>query len=193
MINLLTDQELIEEIKNGSQAAMEVLVKKHYRNIFAYVYRKLGDYHLAYDITQEVFIKMIKSIHDFTPHGQFKHWLLTIAVNQCRDYCRSSKFKQKSVEGELTDTLRDEKEDVWDLLSKKIESERVKEAIGQLPDYQREPIILRFYHDLKIKEIATITNSKEATVKSRLKQGIQKLKKHFKGGDQDGIQRKQYP
>lgn len=187
-----TDEDLIEEIKNGSQAAMEVLVKKYYKNIFAYVYRKLGDYHLAYDMTQEVFIKMMKSIHDFKHKGQFKHWLFKIAVNQCRDYFRSSKFKQRRDEREFVNSVKDKKEDVWDLLSKKIESEKVKEAVLQLPDYQREPIILRFYQDLKIKEIAYITDSKEATVKSRLKQGIEKLKKNFKGGSEDGEQEKQY-
>lgn len=189
---LPTDGELIEEIKNGSQAAMEVLVKKHYKNIFAYVYRKLGDYHLAYDITQEVFIKMMKSIHSFKQKGKFENWLLTIAVNQCRDYFRSSKFKQKGEERQLPDTFKDEKEDVWDLLSKKVESQKVRKAIQQLPDYQREPIILRFYHNLKIREIAQITNSKESTVKSRLKQGIQKLKGSFEGGNGDDEQEKQY-
>lgn len=190
VINLPTDEELIEEIKNGSQAAMEVLVKKHYRSIFAYVYRKLGDYHLAYDVTQEIFIKMIKSIHNFKHKGQFKNWLLTITVNHCRDYFRSAKFKQKSTELELDDSIKDERGNVLDLLSKKIESEQMKEVIQQLPEFQREVIILRFYHDLKIKDIAYITNNKEATVRSRLKQGMQKLKNSFKGGNKDGKQEK---
>ncbi len=192
MIYLPTDKELIEEIKNGSQAAMEVLVEKYYRSIFAYVYRKLGDYHLSYDMTQEVFIKVMKSIHNYKHRGSFKHWLFRIAVNQCRDYFRSSKFKQSREERELVNAVKDKKEDIWYQLSKKIQSDKVKEAILQLPDYQREPIILRFYHDLKIKEIAYITNSKEATVKSRLRQGIEKLRKNFKGGDKDGEQEKEY-
>lgn len=181
---MLSDEELVEEIKSGSQAAMEVLVKKHYKNIFAYMYRKLGDYHLAYDMTQEVFIKMMKNIHDYKGKGQFKHWILTIAVNHCRDYFRSSIYKKRNEEQELAPQLKDEKENVWDLLSKKIESQKVKEAMEQLPDFQKDTIILKFYHDLKIKEIAEITESNESTVKSRLKQGIEKLKKILIGGDE---------
>ncbi|MDQ0253560.1 DNA-directed RNA polymerase specialized sigma24 family protein [Evansella vedderi] len=90
VIKVPIDEELIEEIKNGSQAAMEVLIKKQYKTIFAYVYRKVGDYHLAYDMTQEVFIKMMKSINEYKGGGKFQHWLLKIAVNHCRDYFRSS-------------------------------------------------------------------------------------------------------
>ena len=48
---MLTDEELIEEIIQGSQAAMEVLVNKHYKSVFAYLYRKTGDYHTAFDLT----------------------------------------------------------------------------------------------------------------------------------------------
>ena len=179
-----SDEELVEEIKNGSQAAMEVLVKKHYNNIFAYMYRKLGDYHLAYDMTQEVFIKMMKYIQDYKGQGQFKHWLITIAVNHCRDYYRSSTYKKRNEEQVLAPHLKDEKENVWDLISKKIESEKVKEAVQQLPDFQKDPIILKFYHDLKIKEIAVITESNESSVKSRLKQGTEKLRKILIGGNQ---------
>lgn len=181
-----TDEELIEEIKNGSQAAMEVLVKKHYKNIFAYVYRKVGDYHLAYDLTQEIFIKMMRSITSYKSKDKFKNWLITIAVNHCRDYFRSSTYRNKNKEQNLNYHVKDNRENVWDLLSKKIESERVKETLKKLPDYQRDSIILRFYHDLSIKEIAQITESKESTVKSRLRQGIGKLRSVLQGGDNSG-------
>ncbi|MFD1638597.1 RNA polymerase sigma factor [Evansella tamaricis] len=73
-----SDESLIEEIKSGSQAAMEVLVKKHYKNIFGFTYRKVGDYHLAYDMTQEIFIKMMKSIASYNGQGKFQNWLLKL-------------------------------------------------------------------------------------------------------------------
>ncbi|MDG5789070.1 RNA polymerase sigma factor [Evansella sp. AB-P1] len=186
-----TDEELIEEIKNGSQAAMEVLVKRHYKYIFAYVYRKLGDYHLAYDLTQDIFIKMMKSIHHYKGEGKFEHWLLKIAVNHCRDYFRSRSYKEKEEQNTLSEQIKDEKENVWDLISKKLESEKVKTAVHKLPEYQKEAIILKFYKGLKIKEIAHLTDSKEATVKSRLKQGIEKLKIALKGGDNNGVEQKE--
>lgn len=164
---------------------MEVLVKRHYKNIFAYVYRKVEDYHLAYDLTQEVFIKMMKSIENYKPYGKFSNWLLTIAVNQCRDYFRSRKFKQKNIEEEFKDLFKDEKGNISNLLNKKVESKQVRLALLQLPEFQRETIILRYYHNLKIKEIAVVTKSNESTVKSRLRQGIEKLKVLFREENED--------
>jgi RNA polymerase sigma factor (sigma-70 family) len=126
---------------------------------------------------------MMKSLSSYKSDGQFKNWLLKIAVNHCRDYFRSRTYKQK--ENEIDQQFKDEKENVWDMLSKKIDSENVKAAVEQLPDFQKEAIILKFYQDLKIKEIAELTESKEATVKSRLKQGIGKLKILLRGGNED--------
>src|SRR5690625_4821926 len=148
-----TDEELIEEIKNGSQAAMEVLVKKHYKQIFAYIYRTVGDYHTAYDLTQEVFIKMMNSLGRYHGKGKFAHWIITIAVNLCRDFFRSRYFREKSEEQELQPYIYDKQENVWDLLSKKWKSERVKHMIERLPSYQKEAIILRFYYGYQMKEI----------------------------------------
>ncbi|WP_346725813.1 RNA polymerase sigma factor [Alteribacter keqinensis] len=180
-----TDEELIKEIKDGSQAAMEVLVKKHYKTVFAYIYRKIGDHHLAYDLTQDVFVKMMKALDQYKNDGKFTHWLSRIAVNHCRDYFRSRPYKQQNRENELNPLIPDHKQNVWDMLSKKEDSEKVKTAIKELPEMQREAIILKYYHEMKINEIATITDSKEATVKSRLKQGVGKLKALLQGGNRD--------
>lgn len=178
-----TDEELLEEIHSGSQAAMEVLVKKYYKNIFSYIYRKIGDYHISYDLTQEVFIKMMKAIDRYEGRGKFRNWLLKIAVNHCNDYYKSKSFKNKSREIQLEDRISENNDKVWDLLKKKIERNLVKKAILSLPDYQRDVMILRYYHDMKIKDIADVTDSKEATVKSRLRQGTSKLKESLLGGE----------
>ncbi len=91
---MLSDEELIEEILRGSQAAMEVLVKRHYKSVFAYVYRKTGDYHTAFDLTQEVFIKMLKALHHYNGVGKFTNWLFKIAHNSCLDHLRASQAKE---------------------------------------------------------------------------------------------------
>lgn len=182
--HLPTDDELVEEILNGSKTAMDVLVRRHYKNIFSYVYRKTGNYHLAYDLTQEIFIKMMKSIKNYKQQGKFSSWLLKIAVNHCRDYYRSSDFRKEGQRTELPGDLAQDNSNVWDIFQRKQQRKEVRESINALPEYQRETIILRFYHDLKIKEIALITGSKEPTVKSRLRQGLEKLKNMLNGGEQ---------
>lgn len=175
------EDELVGKIVEGNEHAMEQLVKKHYKEIFAYVYRTVGDYHLAYDLTQEVFMKMLKFIKHYQGRGKFSHWLITIAVNHCRDYFRSKYFKQKTKEKELLQQIPGKQDYPWDFVRKEFESEKVKQALEQLPIYQREPIVLRFYHDYKIKEIAEMTKANESTVKSRIRQGMMKLKRMLEG------------
>lgn len=179
------DEELIEEILKGSQAAMEVLTRKHYKPIYAFVYRKLGDKETAYDLTQEIFIKVIQRIDSYTNKGQFKSWLYTIAVNHCRDYWKSTAFRQTSQQVELLETLESDQKSVPYIFERKETREQVKAAIHSLPDYQREALILKYYHHMKIKEIAAVTESSIPTVKSRLKQGIGKLASMLKRGEED--------
>jgi RNA polymerase sigma factor (sigma-70 family) len=179
-----SDEELIGEVLNGNQYAMEILIKRYYKLIFAYVYRSIGDYHEAYDITQEVLIKVVKSIKDYKHEGKFKNWLLRIAANTCNDQFRSSKYRNNKNNAELDCNLVDESSNVYNIMNKKIERQEIKGAITTLPDNQRNAIILKYYHDMKIKDIAAITESNESTVKSRLKQGLEKLKKLFEGSEQ---------
>ncbi|MFB4169605.1 RNA polymerase sigma factor [Virgibacillus sp. JSM 102003] len=175
------DQELIDSIINGNENAMEILTRKYYPNIFSFVYRKMGDKEVAYDLTQEIFIKMIKKIHTYSSKSTFKGWLYTIAANTCKDYWRSLNFKNLSKQSALPGNLKS-KFNISHILERNEKREEINTAINNLPDYQKEAIILKYFHDLKIKEIAKITGSTIPTVKSRLKQGLGKLAKVLDGG-----------
>ena len=142
-----------------------------------------GDANTAADITQEVFLKLLENIQAVRLLGKFQNYLLTIAVNTCNNYFKKAKPKYTDLESlEITDGTDSSFE-------KMIEDENkleVRRAIDALPDYQKEVIILRFYHELKIREIAKITQSSVPTVKSRLQQGLKKLQRYlndFKGGE----------
>lgn len=169
------DQELVTEILSGSEAAMEVLTRKYYRAIFAFVYRKVGEKDIAYDLTQEIFMKMMKKIHTYSNNKKFSSWLFMIALNHCRDYWKSNEYKLFSMHTELQDNRQSEQLQVSYIFEKKETREQIKLAMESLPEYQKEAIILKYFHQMKIKEIAELTNSNESTVKSRLKQGINKL------------------
>ncbi|WJM09151.1 RNA polymerase sigma factor [Paenibacillus sp. PK1-4R] len=188
----MNDEELIQEIREGSRAAMEVLVKRHYKSIFAYVYLKTGEYHTAYDLTQEVFVKMMNSLNKYQNTGQFSHWLLKIAVNHCRDYYRGREFKQQQRESELTEDAfpASEQQNVWNIFHKRFQNEQVMRAVLSLPDHQRDAVILNYYNGLKIREVAELTGTNESTVKSRIRLGITKLKEIIVGGERDEKQRK---
>lgn len=177
-----TDENLIKEILKGNESAMEILVKRHYDLVHSYIYRTTTDYNIAYDITQEVFIKMMKKLNTFNlEDGKFQSWLLKIAVNTTKDYFKSKTFKQRKENYDIEEHQIDDKSNVIEIISKKEEAIKIKEAVGKLPNLQREAILLKYYNDLKIKEISDITGDNENTIKSRLFNGIKNLKKLLGG------------
>ena len=121
-----------------------------------------GNPDTAADITQDVFLKLLENIQSVRKIGKFQNYLLTIAVNICNNYTKKAKPLYMDLE-----TLEDIED--TDNAFEKIELNELKA--------QKEVIILRFYYDLKIREIATITKASVSTVKSRLQQGIKKLER----------------
>ena len=178
-----TDEKLIKELLKGNESAMEILVKRYYDLVHSFIYRNTSDYNIAYDITQDVFIKMMKNIDKYQiENGKFKSWLLKIAVNTTKDYFRSKTYKQRTQSYDIANQEIEDKTNVVDILSKKEEAIKIKEAIENLPKLQREAVILKYYNDLKIKEISYITGENENTIKSRLFNGVKNLKRLL-GGD----------
>ena len=159
-------------------------MRKYYQSIYQFCCRRLnGDIDTATDITQEVFLKLLENIQSVRKIGKFQNYLLTIAVNSCNNYFKKAKPVYVGLEvmedAEGTDNALEGME------QKELKA-AVQSAISTLPDLQKEVIILRFYHDLKIREIAEITNVSIPTVKSRLQQGMNKLERYldgFRGGD----------
>lgn len=175
------DEELIGEVRLGNQSALEVLIKRYYKMVFAFTFRYVGDYHAAYDLTQETFLKLVRSIHKLQQEDSFKPWLLRITLNTCRDYLRSRSYKERQQSAEYREELIGSGTggQVVQLEDRQADRAEITDAMMELPAYQREAILMRFYHDMKIKDIAGLTAVSEPTVKSRLKQGLAKLRKRL--------------
>ena len=182
----MTDLELIAEIKRGSRASQEILVRRHYKLIYSFLYRMVGDKELAKDLTQETFIKLLNNISKFRPSSEFRSWMLTVASNHAKDYLKSKSYKdsRNTYEWYENDGSGSEKS-VSSIFEKNEKRNEIKEALEELPDFQREAILFKYYHDLKISEIASVTNTSVPTVKSRLNQGLKKLKSYLQRGDRD--------
>ena len=131
---------------------------------------------VAADLTQDIFLKLIKCIYNYRFTGKFLNFLFTIAVNACNDY-----YKKPQQSYEDIDSLQksDSKPEPIERVIQNEEAKAIKEKIDMLPDIQKDVIILYYYHDMKIKDIAKIMGINLPTAKSRLKQGRDKLKKMF--------------
>lgn len=182
-----SDNQLIKEILKGNESAMELLVKRYYKMVHSFISRYVGDFNIAYDLTQEVFIKIIKNLnrYDYQDNG-FNKWALKIASNHCKDYFKSKAYKQRQVSEDINNIEISSSENVIDILEKNEKRSQVIKALNNLPDLQREAIILKYYNDLKIKDISRITGANESTIKSRIFNGIKSLKNIIGGsGDEN--------
>lgn len=173
----IEDYILIRRIQNGDPEAFETLVRKYYQNIYQFCVRRCnGDTALAADLTQDTFLKLIEHIQQYRLTGKFINFLLTIAVNTCNNH-----FKKKSPDIVDMDTLSvvPSNLNISEEVLRQEDAKIIQQAIDRLPDMQKEVVILRFYHDRKLKEIAAITGVGLPTAKSRLKQGLDKLKRYL--------------
>ncbi len=173
----IEDYILIRRIQNGDPEAFEALVRKYYQNIYQFCVRRCnGDTALAADLTQDTFLKLIEHIHQYRLTGKFINFLLTIAVNTCNNH-----FKKKAPDLADMDRLSAVVDplNVSEEILRQENARIIQQAIDRLPDMQKEAVILRFYHDRKLKEIAAITGVSLPTAKSRLKQGLDKLKRYL--------------
>src|SRR5437660_5689196 len=172
-LNALGDGELVSTAIAGREAGFEELVRRYQRPIAAYIYRMVGDYDTALDLTQEVFIKVYNSLSRYRAEFKFSTWIYKIAHNAAIDYLRRHAVRDQAFVAEL-DGERREVSIESRRLTPEQESEReerrteIETIVGLLPAAYRELIVLRHSHDLSYDEIAEVTGLPLGTVKNRL-------------------------
>src|SRR5713101_10214301 len=100
-LNALGDGELIANALAGREAGFEELVRRYQRPIAAYVYRMVGDYDSALDLTQEVFIKVYNSLHRYRAEFKFSTWIYKIAHNAAIDHLRRHAVREQALTNEF--------------------------------------------------------------------------------------------
>ena len=170
--NTLADGELVSTAVSGREAAFEELVRRYQRPIASYVYRMVGDYDAALDLTQEVFIKVYNSLSRYRSEFKFSTWIYKIAHNTAIDHLRRHTVRDQIMT--VGDGPRSEIAIESRRLTPEQESEReerrseIESVVQSLPAAYRELIVLRHSHDLSYDEIAEVTGLPLGTVKNRL-------------------------
>jgi RNA polymerase sigma-70 factor (ECF subfamily) len=181
------DVDLVRRARAGDEGAYEELVRNHQRRTFNVAYRMLGDYDEALDLTQEVFIQAHRALGQYRGEARFGSWLLTIAVNQCRNrlkhWKRRAHWRHESLSdpiGEEGSELRRELPDAAPSSLEQLEGrqleEMVREAMKDVDGEYREVLVLRELQDVAYEEIARILAVPVGTVKSRLHRGREQLR-----------------
>lgn len=179
----LSDYELVQEFVNGRDSSIEVLIRRHQKRVYSYILLIVKKQDVAEDIFQETFIKVIKSLKErrYVDTNRFSSWVMRIAHNLIIDHFRREKqSKMISKDAYEVDILNHPK-----YSDKTVEEEMVfeqiltdvKTLIDQLPDDQREVVLLRHYGDLSFKEIAEQTNVSINTALGRMRYALINMRK----------------
>lgn len=166
---------LVFGIRNGREDAAEAFVRKYYNEILNYCFAKTGDFMQAEDITQQTFLNFFRSIGRYEHRGKAKNFLYVTAGNLCKNFYGQKERLRETPIGE------EEKNGPADAVSqdfagKKAEEISIREALLKLPKEQREVVLLYYFQELKIKEIAAIIGQTQSNIKYRLKAAKDKLK-----------------
>jgi RNA polymerase sigma-70 factor (ECF subfamily) len=185
------DQELVEELRAGSERAFTALLSTYEKPIYNFVHRLLDDASEAPDVTQEVFLKVFRNIGEFRGECSVKTWIYRIAVNEAsnlRRWFSRHRRHQLSLDEQpsgglpsLAETLADQQENQYDQLLRRERMQVVERALAQVPDNFRVAVVLRDIEGLSYDEIAQVLEISVGTVKSRILRGREALKQKLAG------------
>jgi RNA polymerase sigma-70 factor (ECF subfamily) len=171
-----TDEVLMERFIDGDGTAFDALFSRHASGVRAYLQRLTGSSATADDLTQVTFVSMVRGRGRFTRGAKVKPWLYAIATNAARDAGRRAKFEAVTDEGVLPETPAEPGVERDFGLEK-----AVKAALAQLPEAQREAILLHRFEGLSFAEIAEQVGLTESAVKVRAHRGYERLRELLKG------------
>ncbi|WP_017187817.1 sigma-70 family RNA polymerase sigma factor [Alkalibacillus haloalkaliphilus] len=176
----ITEQDRIE--------LLDYCMKHYGHDVKRVVYSYVQNDDDAEDVTQEVFISVYQKIDQFNQDSQLKSWLIRIAINKSKDHLRSFKYRQQRLKDKLLQSLKKESIETTtpeDLSIQTDENKQLIKQIYELPTKYKEVIILYYFEQFTVKEIANILKSNENTIKARLNRGRDRLKTIIESGGGD--------
>lgn len=175
------DEALMLAHAQGMEAAFEELLRRHQKNVLNYMFRMVQNRHIAEELTQEVFVALIKNAGRYQPTAKFTTYLYTIASNiVSKEWARQKRrpklfnlgnfWNRDKAEQDVDpiETVGDDRANILAAFQRGEISEAVNAALKHLPEHQREAFVLRRFQDLSYQEIAAITEVPVGTVKSRI-------------------------
>ncbi|MDE0314355.1 MAG: sigma-70 family RNA polymerase sigma factor [Candidatus Poribacteria bacterium] len=176
------DVKLIQLVLAGDESAFAELVKKYQKPVHALAWRKIGDFHIAEEITQDTFLKVYQRLHTLKDANQFSGWLYVIATRRCYAWLRKKRIRTQPLEDAETTMIQ------RDAYSRHVAEERVKTAVesqrevvkrllAKLKESERTVMTLHYLGEMTVEEISRFLGVSAGTIKSRLQRARNRLKK----------------
>ena len=174
------DVQLIQRTLSGDDTAFGILLQRHQKSVHALVWRKIGDFHTAEDITQDTFLQAYKKLSTLKNHNQFAGWLYVIADRLCTDWSRKRRLITQSLEDTPVEEI--ERSSYTHHISEQRETEctehrreLVKKLLAKLPESERTVVTLYYLGEMTTREIGKFLGVSVDTIKSRLRRGRRRL------------------
>ncbi|BBI35187.1 RNA polymerase sigma factor [Cohnella abietis] len=171
----MTDEQLLEQLKLRNKAALEAVIYRYHAPIFSYITRLVRHPHIAEDLTQECFTRLCLAVRDGRLPNDLRPWMYTIATNLCKDLWKKVSYKKEVLTDDQTLSAEQDQHTVASILDRQWQREEVIRGLSLLSDENRQIVVLRYYQDLKLQEIAIIMELPLNTLKSKLYQALKKL------------------
>jgi RNA polymerase sigma-70 factor, ECF subfamily len=174
---------MIQRCLAGDQDAWAQIVRQHWRKVFNIAYKFTGKHDEAEDLTQDVFLKIFKSLDTFDRRANFQTWLVSVSRNLCIDHYRSVRKERETIDrdvdpGELTPAAPTTSPIA--ALEQRDRVNLLKKAMDHLPPTLRSAVLLRDIQELSYQEIADRLHLPEGTVKSRINRGRTELARQIR-------------
>jgi RNA polymerase sigma factor (sigma-70 family) len=179
----LNDNELVQRYMNGDYSSLEILINRYKDKVFSYILVNVKNHHLAEDIFQDTFIKVVRSLRlgKYTDNGKFISWVMRIAHNLIIDHFRREKnmntISNDASEVDYFNSPRFSDENVEDFMINEQILGEVRDLVEELPEDQRQVVIMRHYLGLSFKEIADQTDVSINTALGRMRYALINLRK----------------
>jgi RNA polymerase sigma-70 factor (ECF subfamily) len=180
--NHFTDTQLIIAFQNNDVYALEALISRYKEKIFSSILFLVKDKYLAEDLFQETFIRIIDTLRSkrYNEEGKFLPWAMRIAHNLCVDHFRKVKRTPTiltSDDKDIFEVIHVVEENAEQKIMRNQSHDKMHHMLAQLPEEQREVIVLRHFGDMSFKEIASVTNCSINTALGRMRYGLINLRK----------------
>lgn len=179
--SLMVD-DLIERCLAGDQAAWDTIVRQNWRKVFNIAYKFVGRYDEAEDLTQDVFVKVFRSLGTFDRRANFQTWLFSVSRNLCIDHYRSVRKERETMNRDVDmSTLAPEARTASPqrTLELRDRADLLRRGLDRLGPTLKPAVLMRDIRDMSYREIAEALHLPEGTVKSRINRGRAELAQHL--------------
>lgn len=178
------DVKLIQRVLAGDDTAFSVLVRKYQKQVHALAWRKIGDFHIAEEITQDTFLKAYKKLTTLKHPQRFRSWLYVITANGCSSWLRKNRLRTQSID-QLEEIYNEQLQKATysgyvaaenERATLEVQSDVIKKLLTKLPESERAVITLHYFGEMSCTEIGAFLGVSANTIKSRLRRAQQHLK-----------------